>query len=138
MVKITGAAEVSRRLRSMGPEVDRQIGAVLFAGGQVLEVDWARSITEGSVSGKGHVPSLPGEPPNADTHVLDRSIQTVQVSPFRAEVSEDAPYAVALEFGTSKMAERPAARPATARTRKQIVALIEAGARKIVAGGKVA
>lgn len=138
MAKIHGAkAHAARLKRARGPEMVRQVGAALFAGGQIIEVEWARSITEGSISGKNHVPSLPGEPPNSDTHFLDRSIQTVQAAPLRTEVFNDAPYAVPLEVGTSKMAARPAAAPATARKRKEVTQLVRGAVNKVVHGGSV-
>jgi HK97 gp10 family phage protein len=138
MVKITGRKEhLARVNRLAGPEMVRQVGAALFAAGSLIETEAARLITEGAVSGKGHVPSRPGEPPSADTHLLDRSIETNLVEPLRAEVSANAPYAVALEFGTSRVAARPFMAPATANKRKQAVELIQRAVSKIVAGGKV-
>lgn len=138
MVRIIGAKRHTARVRRIrGPEMVRQVGAALFAGGQVIEVEWARLITEGSVSGKHHVASLPGEPPNADTHVLDRSIQTVQAAPLRVETFNDAPYAVPLEVGSSKMDARPSAGPATARKRKEVTQLVRKAVDKVVRGGSV-
>jgi HK97 gp10 family phage protein len=138
MVKITGAKEHRARLnRLSSPEMGRQIGAALYAAGSLIEVEAARLVTEGSVSGKGHVPSKPGEPPNADTHLLDRAIETLSVAPLRVEVQASAPYAVALEFGTSRMAARPFMKPASQRKRKEVVALIQRAVTKIIAGGKV-
>jgi len=115
----------------------KQIGAALFAAGSLIEVDAARSITEGAVSGKGHVRSQPGHAPSADTHLLDRSIETALIEPLRAEVSANAPYAVPLEFGTSKMAARPFMAPAAQRKRKEVVDLIQRAVSKVVSGGKV-
>lgn len=103
-----------------GPEMIRTVGAALFAGGQGIQVEAQISITTGAVSGKNHVPSKPGEPPNQDTGVLSNNIETVQVAPLRVEVSSNAPYAADLEFGTSKMAERPYMRPAVAKRRKEV------------------
>lgn len=138
MAKMRGGKGFKIQLGKLtGPEMVRQIGAALYAGGQILEVDMAHSITAGSVSGKGHVPSKPGEPPNSDTHVLDRSIQTVSMAPLKVAVIVDAPYAVAVNYGTSKMAARPFAEPAVARTKKEITALVRGAVKKVAAGGKV-
>ena len=84
----------------------------LYAAGQLIEIEAEHSITEGSISGAGHVPSLPGQPPNADTRQLDTSIHTVVVGRGRVNVESTAPYSAALEFGTSKMAARPFMAPA--------------------------
>jgi hypothetical protein len=138
MVKITGAKEHRARLgRIAGPEMVRQIGAVLYAAGDMVAVEEARLITEGAVSGKGHVPSAPGEPPNADTHQLDRSIETLLVEPLKVEVQTTAPHAVPLQFGTSKMAARPYADVALQNKRKEALSMLERGVSKVIAGGKV-
>lgn len=137
MVKVTGAKAFKARLgRISGPEMTRQVGAALFAAGELIEVEAALSITNGPVSGKNHVPSRPGEPPNADTHVLDRSIETNQVEPLKVEVSANAPYAAALEFGSSKVQERPYMRPALARKQKKAAELIRRAVKKVVTDGK--
>lgn len=138
MVKITGRGQHRARLnRIAGPEMVRQVGAALYAAGDIVAVEEARLITEGSVSGKGHVPSSPGQPPRADTHLLDRSIETVLVRPLEVQVQTSAPYAVPLQFGTSKMAARPYADVALRNKRKEAVDLIQRAVKKILAGGKV-
>jgi hypothetical protein len=138
MVKITGAKEHEARLAAMtGPETVRQIGAALYAAADLVAVEEARLITEGSVSGKGHVASAPGEPPNADTHQLDRSIEAVLVEPLRAEVQTTAPYAIPLQFGTSKVAARPYADVALRNKKAAAIDLVVAAVRKIARGGKV-
>jgi HK97 gp10 family phage protein len=123
MVKLTGAKAHAARVRKLsGPEMVAQVGAALFAAGQSIQIEAQLLITEGAVSGKGHVPSRPGEPPNQDTGVLANNIETVQIAPLRVEVSSNAPYAAALEFGTSKMADRPYMRPAVALRRDEVTA----------------
>lgn len=127
MVKITGPDKHSARLKRMtSPAARSLIERALYVAGQMIEVDAEISITAGSVSGKGHIPSKPGEAPNADTRNLDTNIETTVV-PGRdptVHVSSNAAYSQELEFGTSKMAERPFMRPATAKNRDAAVALI--------------
>jgi hypothetical protein len=115
----------------------KQVSAALFAGGQAIQVEAQISISEGAVSGKNHVPSKPGEPPNQDTGVLANNIETVLVEPLRVEVSSNAPYAAALEYGTTKMAARPYMSRAVARKRDEVVSLVRGGVKIIVnrAGG---
>lgn len=138
MVKVSGASETAAHLKRIsGSEMVRQVGAVLYAAGDLVAVEEARLITEGAVSGKGHVASAPGQPPNADTHDLDRSIETVQVEPLRVEVQTNSRHAVPLQFGTSKMAARPFADVALRRKRKEVMDMITAGVAKVVRGGKV-
>lgn len=138
MPRVTGGKVHAARLKRLtSPKAAQGIGRALFAGGQRLEAYAARSITEGAVSGAAHVPSAPGTAPNNDTGVLARNIETVQVEPLKVEVSSNAPYAAALEFGTSKMAERPYMRPATAATRKEITELVRSAVEHIAKGGTV-
>jgi HK97 gp10 family phage protein len=125
MPRITGKERVQAKLKGLRGEVAvRQVGAALFAGGEILRAEAAHMITEGAVSGKNHVPSRPGEPPNEDTGVLRTHIDVTQVAPLVVHVSSNAPYSAALERGTSRMAARPFMGPAARRTRKQITALV--------------
>lgn len=135
--KISGGKEASARIRNLsGPEMVQGVGKALFVAGQTIEVEAAHSITAGAVSGKNHVPSKPGEPPSADTHVLDRSIETVLVEPLKVEVSANAPYAAALEYGTSKMAARPYMGPAVARKKDEVVQLVGDAVKVVVSRGR--
>lgn len=138
MPKITGSKAHAARLKFMvSAEAQRQVGAALFAGGQLIESYAARSITEGSVSGKAHVPSAPGSPPNNDTGVLARNIETVQVEVDHVEVSSNAPYAAAQEFGNSKLPARPYMAPAAAAEKKAVIGLVRRAVAHIAKGGKV-
>jgi HK97 gp10 family phage protein len=138
MAKVIGAKEHSDRMKSLtAPEAVRQVGAALFAAGQEVQVEAQLSITRGAVSGKGHIPSKPGEPPKNDTGVLANNIETTQTGPLTVEVSSNAPYSAALEFGTSKMAERPFMRPAAQAKRARVTELVRGAVAKIIAGGKV-
>jgi HK97 gp10 family phage protein len=122
MAKITGDADKHlKRLRN-ARNVATEIVSALYSSGQDIEIDAERSITEGSISGNGHIPSLPGQPPNRDTGELDRNIETtVQTqNPPTVHVTSHAPHSAALEYGTSKMAERPFMRPATEKNRKKV------------------
>lgn len=112
------------RLRGANRLAVARVGQALYWGAQQIQTEAQHLITEGSVSGKFHVPSLPGEPPNNDTGVLKSNIEAIQTAPLRAEVSSNAPYAAALEFGTSRMAARPYMGPAVRNKRKEITAKI--------------
>ena len=90
----------------------RLVGSVLYTGADMIRAEVHRSISEGSVSGKHHVPSKPGEPPNRDTGNLQGGLEARLVHPALAEVESGSPHARPLEWGTSKMAARPSMRPA--------------------------
>lgn len=97
----------------------REVASSMYAIGSLVATEAQISITTGSVSGKGHVPSAPGEPPMNDTGVLANNIEVHQVAPLNVQVVSAAPYSVPLEFGTSRMAARPFMRPARDRTAKE-------------------
>ena len=115
MARITGgrAAHV-KKLHALATQSAAEIARRLYAVGNKIEVDAEHSITDGSVSGKFHVPSLPGEPPNADTRHLDSNIETELADRHvpKVTVTSHAGYSAALEYGTEKMAARPFMRPA--------------------------
>lgn len=130
-----GVKEFVQRLgRMRGSKKNAQIVAALYSIGQRIELDAEISITEGSVSGKGHVPSLPGQPPNADTRHLDTNIETRIESRYPPTVTVEslAEYSAALEYGTSRMAERPFMRPALEKNR----ALVKRGVAAAIRGAK--
>lgn len=129
---VTGRARHSARLRQIALRANQAVLRALYAAGQEIEAFAEHSITDGSVSGAGHVPSRPGEPPNADTRLLDTSIETTIASPSppTVHVTSNAPYSAALEYGTSKMAERPFMRPALRKKRKRVRQIVEAAVAK--------
>lgn len=136
MAKITGADRHLKRLRNAA-NIARDVAAALYSAGQDIEIEAERSITEGSISGKGHIPSLPGQPPNRDTGELDRNIETTiqSQSPPTIHVTSNAPHSADLEYGTSKMAERPFMRPATEKNRKKVGQKVAAAVRIAVRKG---
>lgn len=118
----------------MAKQTAREVLQALYVTGQEIEIEAERSITSGSISGAGHIPSLPGQPPNADTRLLDGSIETTIVdagsSPV-VHVTSNAPYSAFLEFGTSRMAERPFMRPAAEKFRSKLVGRVKNAVVKI-------
>lgn len=137
MPRITGRDRVTARLRgAAGQRVVAEVGRALFAGGESIRAEAARLITDGAVSGRYHIPSAPFEPPNEDTGVLRVNIETTQTAPLRVEVSSNAPYAVPLEAGTSKMLPRPYMGPATRRKRKEVVTLVRKAANEALKAAK--
>lgn len=121
---IGGKAHIARLKKLQGEAMVREVGKALFAGGEAIQVEAQISISAGSVSGAKHVPSAPGQPPNQDTGVLAGNIETNQVAPLVVEVSSSAPYAAALEFGTSKMEARPYMGPARDAKRAEVTQLV--------------
>ena len=124
-----------KRLNGLtSPQAIRKIDRAIFAAGQLIENEAGLSITRGAVSGKGHVASKPGEAPNADTHRLDRSIETTRVSPLKVKVTANSGYASALEFGSSKVAPRPFMRPARDKKKDEARDLVAKAINEITKG----
>lgn len=134
-MSVSGAkAHASRLKRMTAPQAVARVGKALFKAGLVIQNEAQLSITRGSVTGKRHVASRPGQAPNADTRVLDKNIETVAVAPLRVTVSSNAPYAIPLELGSSKMAARPYMRPAVAKKRVEVTRYIAAVVKNITEG----
>lgn len=120
MVKVRNLERQLRRINSLaGPKVKRAIRLGLLDAGQNIQIAAQLSITEGAVSGKHHVPSAPGEPPNNDTGVLANNIEVEATGELTVHVRSRAPYGLAQEFGSESIGlpERPYLRPATKKTK---------------------
>lgn len=119
-----GMADLVAALRALGPEAEKAMRPAIYVAADRVRAHAQNSIVRGSISGKGHVPSNPGEPPNADTRHLDQSIHVEWVQPLTAAVVADAPHAIPLEYGTSTVAERPFMRPAAAAQTEASIELV--------------
>lgn len=136
MVKVVGRQRVRARIEGLaGPEVVAAVGKALFVAGNRIQTYAQHSITEGSVSGKGHVPSAPGQPPNADTHALDRQIETTQPEPLKVRVSSNDPKSKFLEYGTARMAARPFMMPALRANQREVKKLVRDAVRRAIHKG---
>lgn len=129
---VKGVKKHSRTLQGAATQAPEAVGRALYEAGQLIELDAERSITQGSVSGPGHIPSRPGEPPNADTRTLDLNIETEIGGPGLVTVTSYAPYSAYLEYGTTRMASRPFMRPALNRNRKRLVAIVGEAIRTVI------
>lgn len=114
----------SDRLKRIAGQTAQRVAAKLYEAGQLIELDAERSITNGSISGKGHIVSAPGEAPNADTRNLDNNIETRIGGSGLVIVESHATYSAALEFGTSKLQARPFMGPAADRNRRRVTELV--------------
>lgn len=134
-VRIIGAKAHSARLHRMAsPAQATRVGKALFKAGQSIEVTAEGLITAGSISGKGHVASAPGEPPNRDNGILDGNIETLMAGPLKVHVASNAPYARPLELGTSRMSARPYMKPAVAMKRDEVTQYIRQVVRNATQG----
>lgn len=116
-------AHAARLARIKGPRMVEAVTRALYGGAQDVQITAQLSITRGATSGKNHVPSQPGTPPNNDTGVLANNIEAAVVGPLKAEASSNAPYALPQELGSEKIGlpERPYMRPAAKQARPRVV-----------------
>jgi hypothetical protein len=99
--RITGRQGVEVKLNNLaGEEAVRRVGQALYAGGEDIRAEAAHMITEGAVSGRNHVPSLPGElsvgitpsrpapPTSARPNILVDLLKQLEFSPGTAAVGQ--------------------------------------------------
>lgn len=78
-------------------------------------------IREGAIPPPNHVVSAPGNPPNEEYGDLAKDMRTEHIGVGRAVSIAYSDHALPLELGTSRMAERPFARPAAAILKKSLL-----------------
>lgn len=99
-------------LKRLVAATDAEVGKAVLQGARLVEDRAKGLIVEGSVSGKGHVASRPGEAPNNNLGDLVRGITHDQTGPTSSVVVSQSQAALSLEVGTSRMAARPYMGPA--------------------------
>lgn len=123
------ADKIIAKLDSVEQPVLNAVSAALHGAGEIIQVAAQISISENSVSGKFHVPSRPGEPPNQDSGTLANGIVVTQPEPLRVDITSTAPYSLALEMGTSTMMPRPFMTPAVLGHKQEVINTIADAAR---------
>jgi hypothetical protein len=114
-----------QRLIRIAPALVRPaLAEELEYGARIIADSAIDSIKDGGISGPGHVASLPGEAPNADTGDLDRSIRPIDTIELPGEVRSgviaDSDHAW-IERGGSNVEPRPYLGPATEMHRADII-----------------
>jgi hypothetical protein len=116
MMKVTDSGHAARLQRLASPALIEALGRALVASADSIAEDAAESIRADSISGPGHIPSQPGQPPNADTHDLDESIHVGELidtgDGLQTHVIADSDHALYMEMGTSRVEARPFLMPA--------------------------
>lgn len=138
--QLTGTAELKRALAEFGINADKQLANIVRGTAQGVRLNAIKSIQRGPKTGrsykrgkKTHIASAPGQPPANDFGGLANAIEadikgknavvgirggkkTKPTNEKKKSVTiED--YAIALEFGTQKMAARPFLFPALEKER---------------------
>lgn len=112
-------ADIFKNIEALKSKAEAETARAVRATAQAIRNDAIISVkshlSAGEVYTRGtvkHVASKPGSPPNQDRGTLTRNIRVTMNDDLTADISSNAPYSAALEFGTSNMAARPFMTPA--------------------------
>lgn len=142
-LELTGTQEVSDALAKYGKAAEDALAKAVTATALILDTDIKQRIQRGPKTGRTytrgagqnlsrtHQASAPGEAPATDTGALASSITFRQVSRLTAEVESRLAYAYYLEYGTQRIAQRPAWIPALEKVRPEFNRRIEDALRKV-------
>ena len=134
-VRIEGEAELMAALRAYGQRAERHVADAVNATGLELRGDIVQAYQRGPASGRvyqkssparTHQASAPGEAPATDTGRLASGVDFRRDGPMSATVGSQVAYAAMLEFGTSRIAPRPAWVPAVEAMRPKYIERLEA------------
>lgn len=132
MARIVGDKAFNAKMKRLSKGVD--VTKALLAGAERTRQAYVEAVNSQS-GGRPEIRysprrsvtvSSPGSAPNTDTGTLVNSTGTASAGRNQAETFVSASYANALEFGTSKMAPRPAMGPAFEETKASVLADISA------------
>lgn len=127
MARIIGDKRLNARLSRMARGQD--VTSVLVKGAEQTRQAYIEAVQEPSPGTpdvrysprRNVMVSAPGTSPNADTGYLVNSTGVASEHRNQAETFASASYAEDLEFGTDKMAPRPAMGPAFDETKQQVL-----------------
>ena len=112
-------ADIFKNIEALKSKAEAETARAVRATAQAIRNDAIISVkshlSAGKVYTRGtvkHVASKPGSPPNQDRGTLTRNIRVTMNDDLTADISSNAPYSAALEFGASNMAARPFMTPA--------------------------
>ncbi len=126
--QIDGLDKIAQSTARIQQAVNEELSKGLYASAQQVATDYKSSILSGGKTGRTykrrsvvHVASAPGEAPASDTGRLVNAIHIELDGALAAIMRVATKYAQMLEFGTAKMAARPAAVPAMEKNRSWIM-----------------
>jgi HK97 gp10 family phage protein len=134
-----GMPELRAALRRYGERAERELNRALEATGIELRGDVVKRYQRGPATGvvyekvnptRTHQASAPGEAPATDTGRLANSVTFQREGKLSVTVGSQIVYAAMLEFGTSRMASRPAWVPAVEDMRDKFRERVEAAMRR--------
>lgn len=125
---------VYNRFPELAAALQPAVRAIVLESAAEVETDIKSEMAQpksGRVYPNGHVASAPGEAPAMDMSVLAGSVQVEPTGPTSAATYTNQEYSVHLEYGTHRMAARPAWVPAAERVRPRFLAKMEALERRL-------
>lgn len=134
-VALKGSSQLMAALQRASGEIQEAAGRAVLATAVELRGDVVKRIQRGPASGRVyqkysprrvHQASAPGQAPMSDTGRLANSVTYEAQGPLTAAVGSPLVYAVYLEYGTRRMAPRPAWEPATEAMRAKFIKRLEA------------
>lgn len=93
------SGNLKAKLARATADMKRELEAAVYVVAGNIQADAQISLSTGAVSGKNHVPSAPGTPPNSDTGALANSIEVERIEALRARVVVHSPYGAIQELG---------------------------------------
>jgi hypothetical protein len=132
-IRLEGLANLQSALEKMGPEMQAAASKAVDVTGLQLREDIQKRYTNTPQTGKRykrgakiHIASSPGNAPAVDTGRLRASVLFRKVGPATVDVLTRVKYGAWLEFGTSRIAARPAWVPAVEAMRPRFLKRLEA------------
>ena len=142
MSNISGLAELFQNIQSVKSDLDREVSRAVRATAQAIREDAIKSIAahqsqgrEYTRGGVTHKASKAGHAPNQDRGTLTRNIRVTMNDDLTADVTSNAPYSEALEFGTTNMQARPFMTPASEGQRKKHAERLQKAAKNALSRG---
>ena len=134
-MKLEGLEGLQAALGKMTKEIEAEVDKAVDATGLELRGEVVKAYQRGPATGityeksnpnRTHTASAPGEAPATDTGRLASSVNYKKDGAMSATVGSEIVYAAMLEFGTSRIAPRPAWVPAVEAMRSKFERRIEA------------
>lgn len=138
-LELRGGAALRKALKAQPERTEAEVAKAIDATGLELRGDIVKRYQRGPASGRVyqkynprrvHVASAPGQAPATDTGRLAGSVTYERDTPLSAAVGSVLAYAAMLEFGTSRIAQRPAWVPAVEAMRGKFQKRLERALRR--------
>lgn len=137
-IKLEGSDQLLSELRALGEKANAERDKAVKATAIEVRGDIIRRYQKGPATGRtytrgnvSHTASAPGEAPATDTGRL-ASATEYRITGDRAEVSNSVAYGPMLEFGTQKIAPRPAWRPSAIKAGPKFRARLETALARVM------